>query len=96
MGLSSIDGFDASENETTQFISFDRGRWYHIRLRVTDEKIETWIDDEQIVDFTTKDRKLSIRWEVDQNKPFGFAAWQTTSALKNIRYRLLPKDPAAP
>jgi len=92
VGLSSIDGFDASENETTQFMNFEKGRWYRIRLRVTGAKIQTWIDDKKIVDFETKDRKLSIRFEVEPNQPFGIAAWQTTSALKNIKYRLLQNE----
>ena len=35
VGLSSIGGFDASENETTQFVEFKNGQWYKIRLRVT-------------------------------------------------------------
>ena len=38
-GLSSLDGFDASENETTGSMVFKDGQWYKIRLRVTPEKI---------------------------------------------------------
>src|ERR1044071_8792825 len=30
VGLSSIDGMDASENETTKYLKFDSGRWYSI------------------------------------------------------------------
>ena len=41
-GLSSLDGFDASENETTGSMAFKEGKWYKIRLRVTPEKIEAW------------------------------------------------------
>ena len=37
VGLSSIDGKDASENETTTIRNFEKNRWYHIRLIVTDE-----------------------------------------------------------
>ncbi len=44
-GLSSLDGFDASENETTNVMDFKEGQWYKIRLRVTEKKIEAWIDD---------------------------------------------------
>ena len=44
VGLSSIDGFDASENETTQYYEFERDRWYKIRLRVTPERIEAIVD----------------------------------------------------
>src|ERR1051325_1303183 len=34
VGLSSIDGEDAANNETTKYLNFEKGRWYHIRLRV--------------------------------------------------------------
>ena len=37
-GISSIDGHDASENETSSFISFPKDRWYTIRMRVTPNK----------------------------------------------------------
>ena len=31
-GLSNIDYYDAANNETTQFVSFENGRWYHVRF----------------------------------------------------------------
>lgn len=92
-GLSSIDGKDASSNKTTTYGSFKTGKWYKIRLRVTDSAIQAWIDGKQIVNQKTKGRKLSIRREVELSKPFGFATWQTTGALRNIRIRSL--EPAA-
>ncbi len=87
MGISSIDGYDASENETTKYIPFKKGVWYCIRLRVTDEQIEAWIDDAQIVSCKTKGRKLTTRVEVDLSKPFGISAFDTRAALRNIRLR---------
>ncbi|NOX55178.1 MAG: DUF1080 domain-containing protein [Planctomycetes bacterium] len=95
-GLSSLDGMDASENETSTFMDFKNGRWYHIRLRVTGKRIQAWIDDEKIVDVDITDRKLSVRIEVELSRPFGIATWQTTAALKNIRIRrLTPEEVAA-
>ena len=92
-GLSSIDWMDASENETTTYRSFKNGQWYRIRLRVTDKKIQAWIDDEQIVDQDIVDRKISIRMELDLSQPFGIACWQTKAALRHIRIReLSPQD----
>lgn len=85
VGLSSIDGKDASENETTKYMNFERNRWYRIKLRVTEKKIEAWIDDEKVVDFTINGKNLSIRPEVELSKPFGIASWRTTAALRNIR-----------
>jgi len=85
VGLSSIDGKDASENETTRYMQFEKNRWYKIKLRVTEEKIEAWIDEEKVVDFTIDGKKLSIRPEVELSKPFGIASWRTTAALRNLK-----------
>ncbi|HAX92571.1 MAG TPA: DUF1080 domain-containing protein, partial [Bacteroidales bacterium] len=85
VGLSSINGMDASENETTTLRQFEKNRWYRIRLKVADGKIQAWIDDEQVVDFTIGDNTISIRPEVELSRPFGIASWNTTSALRNIR-----------
>jgi hypothetical protein len=88
-GLSSLDGLDASENSTTKYKDFDNGRWYTIRLRVTDAKIEAWIDKEQIVNQNLAGKKLSIRSEVEASRPFGIASYRTLAALRNIRLREL-------
>jgi Domain of Unknown Function (DUF1080) len=88
-GLSSIDGLDASENSTTKYREFETGRWYTIRLRVTDAKIEAWIDKDQIVDQKLAGKKISIRSEVEASKPFGIASYRTLAALRNIRLREL-------
>ena len=87
VGLSSIDGRDASENETTKIISFEKERWYHIRLIVTDESIKSWIDSVKVIDFTIGNKKLSIRPEVELSRPFGIASWTTTAAIRNIRLK---------
>lgn len=89
VGLSSLDGEDASSNETTQYLSFEKGRWYKIRLKVVPGKIQTWIDGDKVVDVDTTGRKISIRVEVEESKPLGIATWSTTGALRNIRLRKL-------
>ena len=89
VGLSSLDGEDASSNETTKFMNFENGRWYKIRLVVKSNKIQAWIDDEKLVDAVTTDRKISIRFEVELSVPFGIATYSTTGALRNIRVREL-------
>jgi len=91
VGLSSINGMDASENETTTLRNFEKERWYRIRLQVTEKVIRAWIDDECVVDFVIGDKKLSIRPEVQLSKPFGIASWNTTASLRNIRVRRLEK-----
>ena len=86
-GISNLDGNDAARNETTKVLEFKNGKWYHVRLRVIPDKIQAWIDDEQIVDADTKDRKISVRYEVEASQPLGIASYQTTAAIKNIRLR---------
>lgn len=95
-GLSSIDDMDASENQTTTYQEFKNKKWYKIRLKVTEKRIEAWIDGKLIVDQDLEGKKVGIRYEVELSKPFGFACWQTTAALKNIRVRSLKDAPKEP
>ena len=95
-GLSSLSGMDASENETTSYNDFEKGQWYKIRLVVTDDHISAWIDDKQIVDVDITGQRISTRFEVDRSKPFGFATWQTTAKLRNVKLRPLPKTDEKP
>ena len=85
VGLSCIDGKDASENKTNILKRFDKNVWYKIKLKVTDQKIEAWIDDEKLVDFDYTGRELYVRPEVELSKPFGICTWITTAELRNIR-----------
>jgi hypothetical protein len=85
IGLSCIDGEDAANNITYDFRKFETNRWYKIRLKVTEKKIEAWIDNDKIVDLLYGKYSLSLRWEAESSKPFGISTWQTTGALRNIR-----------
>lgn len=87
VGLSCIDDEPAAENETCQYIEFEKKKWYKIRLRVTEPKIEAWIDGKQVVDFEIGDHKLTIWFEQEAMLPLGIATWRTTGALRNIRLR---------
>jgi len=95
-GLSNIDYYDAANNETTRFVSFENGKWYHVRLRVTPNRIQAWLDEEgeePLVDIDIAGRKIDTRIEVDLSKPLGIATWQTTGAVRNIRLRKLEEQP---
>ena len=92
VGLSNIDGRDASENDTTKYMAFDDNRWYRIRVRVTADKIQAWIDDARLVDQGIRGRRIEIRPEVDLCTPLGIASWQTRAALRNIEYRRLTES----
>ncbi len=84
-GLSSIDGYDAANNETYDSYGFSIDRWYRIRLRVTDRKIEAWADDSRIIDFTIGNHDLSLRWEMEPAVPFGICTYYTTGAVRYLR-----------
>ena len=84
VGISSLDGFDAANNETTRFMGFKKGQWYRIKVSVTPGKIQAWIDDKKMVDVETEGRRIGIRWEVEKSVPLGIATWQTTGAVRNI------------
>jgi hypothetical protein len=92
VGLSSIDGSDASENSTSNFRDFKKGQWYDIRVRVTENKIEAWIDKDKVVDFTIGQHRLSIRIEVEPSKPLGIATWHTTGAIRKVELTRVDKS----
>ncbi|HKQ40608.1 MAG TPA: DUF1080 domain-containing protein [Verrucomicrobiae bacterium] len=89
VGLSSLDSNDASSNETTQYINFQKGKWYLIQLRVTPGRIQAWLDGDSLIDVDTKGKMISIRSEMDESVPLGVATWATTGALKNFKLRKL-------
>lgn len=89
VGISSLDGRDASENETTQVMKFDNGKWYKFRVRVTADRIKAWIDDAAVVDVSIKDRKVTTRNEVTLSQPVGLATYDTKAAIRKLRYRIM-------
>ena len=92
VGLSSIDGEDAAHNTTTKYERFDDRKWYAIRVRVTEHRIQAWIDDKLQVDQKITGKKISIRPEIAASKPLGIASWTTTAAIKEIEYRTLTAE----
>lgn len=89
VGLSSIDGNDASHNETTQVVSFESFIWYHVRLRVSSDRIIVWLDDKEIINVVTTGRTISTRSELNLSQPLGIATWNTIGAVRNIYMREL-------
>ncbi len=89
-GISSLDGMDASENETTSFQQFERERWYKVKLIVRGDHISAWVDKSQIVDADTTGRRVDVRFEVERSKPFGFSTYATTGRIRNARIRSIP------
>jgi hypothetical protein len=89
VGLSCLDGLDASENETGTMKQFANNRWYTIRVRVADDIIQAWINDAIVVDVAITNRALSLRPEVLLSRPLGIATWHTKASLKNIKLTFL-------
>jgi hypothetical protein len=90
VGLSSIDGWDASDNETRNYVNFEDARWYNMRLRVTSSRITAWIDDKQIVDAQIAGRNIGLRpGDIKLNTPLGFASYNTAGEIRKIEYRAL-------
>lgn len=89
VGLSSIDGRDASDNPTTTAGSFENGRWYRVRVRVTPERIECFIDDEQFVDQEVAGHRFSVREEMVPAQPLGIATYATAASIRGLRWRVI-------
>ena len=90
VGISSVDDLNASENETMNIEGFEKDVWHKIRVRVTDDKLQAWIDDEQKVDLELEGRKLSLLpGDIELSVPIGIAAYQTRARYRNIVWRNL-------
>lgn len=87
VGLSSIDGADAANNETTLVRGFKTGQWYAVKVRVTQERIECFLDGERVVNQPRKGHTISIRESVEPSRPLGIATYCTVAELRNLRWR---------
>jgi hypothetical protein len=95
VGISCLNGDDASMNETTGHMKFTKGQWYRIRVEVRPQRIRAWVDDKRVVDVDISHHKLATRYEVRLSEPLGIASWETRGAVRAIEYRLLePERPA--
>jgi hypothetical protein len=88
-GLSSLDGADASENETTQSVRYSEKTWYRFRIRVTGKMIRCSIDGKEIIAVNHQDRRVGTRIETRRSEPLGFATWETSGAVRKIEIRPL-------
>jgi hypothetical protein len=90
VGISSIDGLDASENDTTSYHKFEREKWYRIRMVVRENALQAWLDDEQVVSVDTTGREIGLRpGLIDLVSPLGVATFQTDVEMRGIEWRKL-------
>ena len=91
VGLSNLDGNDASENDSSTIRDFVQGRWYTFRLVVTESRIQGWIDGALAINVDIKGRGVGLRFDdTDLCTPLGFASYATLGAVRKIEYRRLP------
>ena len=98
-GLSSLNGFDASENETGTYFEYRDNVWHRFRIRVTEEMIQVWItaqdrernwgEEESVIELEIGENEVGTRYEVERYKPLGFTTWNTEGQLRNIEYRMI-------
>lgn len=87
VGISCIDGHDASENFTRSYIKTENNKWYFLKVRVTKENIICYIDGNPVINVKTMGHRFSVRAEVDLSKPLGICSWMTTAAIRNVKFR---------
>lgn len=91
VGMSSIDGWDASENETRSYFNFENGRWYAFHLEVRPGRVKASIDGATVYDVNIAGREISLRrGEINRSAPLGFAAYATRGEIRKVEYRLIP------
>jgi len=90
IGISSLDDFDASENDTGDAYVFEDNKWYDVRLRVTEAKLQVWLDDKMVIDCDVEGRKVSMRFgEIEMSAPFGICTYATTGVIREVSIRKL-------
>lgn len=89
VGISSIDGDDASSNETTGYKDFKNKQWYNIRVRVDEKNVTVWIDDVKWTSVNRSEHTFDIRIEMDPCLPLGIANFQCESEVRGIQIRSL-------
>ena len=60
-GISSIDFMDAMDNSTMTAREFVEGQWYKIRLVISDNRFQGFVDGDRIVNVGIKGRKIGMR-----------------------------------
>ncbi|WP_435007617.1 3-keto-disaccharide hydrolase [Tundrisphaera lichenicola] len=88
-GLSSINGADASENETNRFVKYENGTWYKFRVVVTDSVVRCQVDGKEIIALDYEGQQVKTRLEVRNCQPLGFASWRSGGEVRAIEVRPL-------
>ncbi|HUT35547.1 MAG TPA: family 16 glycoside hydrolase [Planctomycetota bacterium] len=68
-------------------MDFEPRRWYSVLLRVTESKVQLWIDGKLAVEGETRRRAPDFWWQWSPIKPLGFFTNLMTASVRNIRLR---------
>lgn len=91
-GISSIDGFDASDNQTTTYDDYENGKWYKARVRVETTRIVVWVNEQMMFEHPREGHSFDIRFEMDLCTPIGLANYECDSEIRNVRIRKLAES----
>jgi hypothetical protein len=102
-GVSSFDYMDASENQWSEHLALENGRWYTLRVRVTPGVLQVFLDETLYtarIEFDCSSR-FSLRpgSDIDKTAPLGLATYRTKARWRNFTLTpitvLGPKDKPA-
>lgn len=91
-GISCVDEQDANNNETRTLHKFETGKWYAIEVVVTAERVECFLDGEQVVNLERAGRKIALRNDVTITKPLSLCAFETRAAWRAIELHLMDES----
>lgn len=97
-GITAINGMNASENGSTGSYTFEKGRWYRFSVQVSTVALRGFCNGKELFHIGIKDTQLGMHpSEIRKCMPLGFAAYQTSGAVRHIRIRrLAPGDVMPP
>lgn len=84
-GVSSLDGLDASMNDTRVHAEFPNGKRQSVFVYVADDRVRALVNGERLVDVALTGRALSIRPEVQPSLPLGLASFATRTEVHSVR-----------
>jgi len=96
LGLSCVDGQGCQHNDTGRKASVPIDRWFRVRARVTEEKVEAWLDDEQVVDLAREGRRLTLPHSEAGVRSLALGTCYAAASFRNIQAQRLPGKPEPP
>jgi Domain of Unknown Function (DUF1080) len=85
VGLSCINGEDASDNPTTRHLAFNNGQWYRIEVEVSDHNIIASIDGTEVFRQPRAGHEFTVRNDVRRNLPLGVSTFECTARIRELQ-----------